>query len=121
MVPFVLVAALVSVEAVEIAHGIRQVGGIDREVVIREEAPGVVIEAYCTVMSGGISGFEEEHLPVVRITRTVTVVIDIGQYATLEAEVGIISNVRQDTEVPAFFCFFVVCVSGKTYICKQNK
>ena len=60
VMPREVILRLVAVESVEVAHSVRQIGGIECESVTRDEVLGVVVEAEDAVVLGGISGFEVE-------------------------------------------------------------
>ena len=90
VVPGVVIARVVAVKAVEVAHGIRQIGRIQRQTVTRNKVLRVVVEAEDSVMFGRVSSLDIQRVDILRILRTVAVVIDIRQHTTLEAIVGIV-------------------------------
>ena len=99
--PVGMVEGLESVESVEVAHGVRQIGGVEREAVSGNEVFGVVVEAENAVVLGGIGGLEIEGVDIFGVLRTVTVVIDVRQHTALETVIGVIGDRRQDSEVPS--------------------
>lgn len=94
---------LIAVETVEIAHSVRQIGSIQRQTIPGDEIFGIVVKTEDTMMFGGIGRLEIQGVDVFRILAAVTIIIDIGQHTTLKTIVGIVSDRRQDTEVPTRF------------------
>ena len=52
-------------------------------------------------MLGGGGSLDIEGMVIIGVDGTVTEIIDVGQQAQLQTEVGIVSKARQDTECPA--------------------
>ena len=103
MVPFVLVLALIAVEAVEIAHRIRQVGRIYREMVMGDKVLGVVVEANGAIMHGAVTGLEEERLSIIGIMIAFAIVIHICNYSALKTQIGIVPQGWQNAKTPTLF------------------
>ena len=101
IMPVIVIAGLITVKAVEIAHSVRQIGSIQRQAITRNEIFRVIVETENTMVFGGISRLQIERMDIFRILRTVAVVINIGQHTSLEAIVRIVGDRRQNTEVPA--------------------
>ena len=77
-IPILIILGLIAVEAVEIAHSIRQIGGIEGETMIGDEVFGIVVETEYTMVLGRISAFEIDRVDILGVLLAVAIVIDIG-------------------------------------------
>ena len=95
------IVRLVAVEAIEIAHLVGHIGEVHTQAVAGDEILGVIRQAEEAVLLGGVGSLGIEGVVILGIDGPVAKIIDIGEGAVLEAEVGIEGYTGQHTKCPA--------------------
>ena len=79
--PFVeilVIDRLIAIKAIEIAHSVWLIGGIQSQSVIRNEVLAIVVHAEDTIVFGGISRLRIQRVDILRVLRTIAVVVDVS-------------------------------------------
>ena len=95
-----LVVRLIAVKSVEVAHSVRQVGGIQRQAMPGDKVLRIVVEAEDAMVLGGVGCLEIQRVDIFGVLAAVAVIVHVGQHTALKTIIGVISYRRQYAEVP---------------------
>ena len=94
VVPIIVITRVITIKSVKVAHSIRQIRCIQRQSVTWNKILRVIVKAEYTMMFGRVSRLDIQRVNILRILRTVTIIIDITQHTALETIIGIIRHRR---------------------------
>ena len=100
LVEILVINRLIAIEAIEIAHGVWLISSIKGQTVLGNQVLAIIVHAEDTIVLGGISRLRIQRVDILRVLRTIAIVVNIGQSATLETQVSIKSYRWQYAEVP---------------------
>ena len=100
LVEILIIHRLIAVETIEVAHGVWLIGSIKGQTVLRNQILAVIVHTEDTIVLGGISRLCIKGMDILRVLRTIAIIVNIGQSATLETQVSIKSYRWQHAEVP---------------------
>ena len=91
----------IAVVAVKVAQGVGHIDEVNGEAVVGDGVFRVVRESEKPVVAGGVGRFRINRVQVLGIGASVAEVVDVGECAVLEAQVGVVGHAGQDAEGPS--------------------
>ena len=95
-----IINRLITIETIEIAHGIRLIRSIKSQTMIGNQILTIIINTENTIALSCISSLSINRVDILRILRTISIKVDISECTSLKTKVCIKSHRRQSTKIP---------------------